>query len=548
MFAKSVGVRIGGIIGLLVCLILVLAAIGGVGISRQNDRFADVLDVTEQLTALQQMRFGMAAIRTELLLTLQHDPSSSFANMHDHPTQMHIDRVAANRERVEKFWQEFRAVPVADEDRALFEQMERTYVAFFREGVDPVMAHFQKGEFAQGNLVYLRRINPIFEENSQVVQQIRNRISDRHQAAKIATEADGQRGMVIFTSFAVFAVLVGSVLGWLVYRSVARPLADLNNTLVRVEQTGDLSLRARIFRLDEVGRTAAAFDAMMDKISSLVSDARSSATSIAAAVEDMANASMQVERSSAAQSDAAASVAATVEETSVSISETAAHAQIADETASNARREIEKTLVAVRETSNEVTRLAAIIADASQNVSSLADRSRQIDGIVQTIKDIADQTNLLALNAAIEAARAGEQGRGFAVVADEVRKLAEKTTVATGEISSLISGVQSEVDASVTRMRDANAKAEDTRERVLASSGALDAAIGNTKQVTEAMRSIASAVREQDVAARLMAERIEQIAQMSGNNSAAAQEAAQAAGELDRLAQRLQEAVGRFRV
>ena len=350
---------------------------------------------------------------------------------------------------------------------------------------------------------------------------------------------------VTVLSLACALVPILMVLG--LRRRTLSPLAAAVAFAQRVA-AGDLSESRTVDGTDEMSQLMRALADMNAKLAHLIGDLRQLSEAIAVAAQSMSAAGAQVEKSSDAQSEAASAVAAAVEQTSVSISETASNAQAADETATRARADIDKTLAAVRETADNVGNLAGMIAEASGDVTHLAESSRQIDGIVQTIKEIADQTNLLALNAAIEAARAGEQGRGFAVVADEVRKLAENTSKATSEISGLIGGIQSEVDTAVARMRSANEKAGATRDHVVASTGALDAASADTGRVTESVRTIADAVREQDVAVQQVAQRIEQIAQMTEENTAAAANAAETARHLDALAGRLREAVARFKV
>lgn len=359
-------------------------------------------------------------------------------------------------------------------------------------------------------------------------------------------DAEGAQSQMLVV--VVLATVLLVIAGIAIMRSIIVSLTQLQDTIVRVERSGDLTLRVAASTQDEIGRTASAFDQMMAKIATLVGDTRHSADAIAAAAQSMATAGSQVERSSTAQSEAASAVAAAVEQTSVSISEMASNARHADEKASRARSDINVTLSAVRETAENVNVLAGMIGDASADIGRLAESSRQIEGIVQTIKDIADQTNLLALNAAIEAARAGEAGRGFAVVADEVRKLAENTTKSTGEISGLISGVQTEVNSAVSRMQDANEKAGSTRDHVVASTQALDAASADTAEVTESVRNIADSVREQDIAVQEVAQRMEQIAQMTDENTAAAANAADTARHLDDLAGKLRDAVSKFKV
>jgi methyl-accepting chemotaxis protein len=461
---------------------------------------------------------------------------------------MHLDQIIANRDKITSLWQAYIAQNLPDAERQLAERYAEARKRYVQEGLMAASAEIRAGRYDEANLILLKKINPLLQDALALATELESLYARENQAAATAAAATAARARNLTIGGAVLALLLGGGLGWWIMRSITRPLNRLQDTLIRVEQSSDLTLRADTAGQDEVGRTAAAFDRMMAKIAALVGDTRQSAEAIAAAAQTMSAAGAQVKQSSGAQSEAASAVAAAVEQTSVSISETAGNAQTANETATRARGDIEKTLASVRETATDVDKLAGMINEASGDIARLSENSRQIDGIVQTIKDIADQTNLLALNAAIEAARAGEQGRGFAVVADEVRKLAENTAKATGEISNLIGGIQAEVDGAVTRMQQANDKAGATRERVTASTAALDAASADTGRVTESVRNIADAVREQDVAVQQVARRMEQIAQMTEENTAAAASAADTARQLDALAGRLREAVGRFRV
>jgi methyl-accepting chemotaxis protein len=202
----------------------------------------------------------------------------------------------------------------------------------------------------------------------------------------------------------------------------------------------------------------------------------------------------------------------------------------------------------MQETVVKMDGVAKLIRASGDSVHHLDESSQKIGHIVQVIKEIADQTNLLALNAAIEAARAGEQGRGFAVVADEVRKLAERTGLATGEIGALIKAIQDDIGGTVVSMQQANLNAASSLELVNKSANALQQIDKDDAEVSNDVMSISNALAEQDAAIRQIAVNIEQIAQMTESNNNASTANNTTAAELDGLALQLRNSVSVYKV
>jgi len=196
----------------------------------------------------------------------------------------------------------------------------------------------------------------------------------------------------------------------------------------------------------------------------------------------------------------------------------------------------------------EIESIAVAVADSTTRIHALVGRSQEMGSITQVIKEIADQTNLLALNAAIEAARAGEQGRGFAVVADEVRKLAERTTQATARISQMVSTIQGDTSEAVQAMQSAEPKVRQGRELALQATGVLDEIERHAEDSLARARDVANATREQAIAATGIAGHVENIASMTEETDAATRNNAAAAQELKNVAASLQAAVAYFKV
>lgn len=202
----------------------------------------------------------------------------------------------------------------------------------------------------------------------------------------------------------------------------------------------------------------------------------------------------------------------------------------------------------VMEASGEIARIADSVNVLSQVVSSLGEHSTEISGIVQVIRKIADQTNLLALNAAIEAARAGEQGRGFAVVADEVRKLAENTGEATQKISGMIDSIRQQIDDAVVYMDDSRNQVQSGVALAERAQDSLGKIRTETHHTLGMIREISAATKEQSVASNEIARNVETIAQMTDENSSVIVQLAGAATHLEQMSSNLQNMANRFRL
>ncbi len=336
--------------------------------------------------------------------------------------------------------------------------------------------------------------------------------------------------------------------GWLL-TTIMRPLNSLKVMLLDISQgEGDLTKRLDDSTKDELAEISRYFNQFIEKLKGIIGQ-------IAQATVEMASASVQLHATAEQMATGVEEVAAQAgtvatagEEMSATSGDIAQNCQFAAEGSQHASSAAVSGAKVVDETIVVMNSIAERVKNSAKAVESLGSRSDQIGEIVGTIEDIADQTNLLALNAAIEAARAGEQGRGFAVVADEVRALAERTTRATREIGEMIKAIQSETKEAVIAMEEGVSEVAKGSEKAAESGKALEQILEQINSVTTQIAQVATAAEEQTATTSEISSNMQQITEVVSQTASGAEESAAAANQLSTLAEDLKRIVGQFKL
>ncbi|HAK89066.1 MAG: hypothetical protein A2X55_12110 [Nitrospirae bacterium GWB2_47_37] len=340
------------------------------------------------------------------------------------------------------------------------------------------------------------------------------------------------------------------VLSLLPIYSLLRKMNEPSDIIRReLSQIGnDLTRRLPYLGQNEIGDVCTAFNRFMEDLQKVVSNVADTSTAFASASNELSASAVRIASGTETQNARASQVATASEEMSATITDVAKNTSNASDGAKEANRVASKGSEVMEKTIDSMNAIASTTRQTSMTVSTLGDRSRDIGEIIKVIEDIADQTNLLALNAAIEAARAGEQGRGFAVVADEVRKLAERTTKATKEIGEMIEGIQDDTATALKAMGDEVKAVEEGAGLATEASSALKEIVKRVSEVSSMIQQIATATEQQSTAAGQITKDIETVAGITKETSSGARQIGNTSAEIASLASQLQELVRQFKV
>ena len=455
-------------------------------------------------------------------------------------------QVMNNRERLQGYVKGYEPLVSDDKDKEYLENSKRMLAEYFSL-IDRQMASIRAGQVdkAKEDAVLAGALGRRIADNVEAHIKYNEELAT--QEVRKAAEAYSS-GKVVSMIVMVLATLGVAGLGFLVYRHVEQSLGNMVTMFKRIEHDLDFTGRLEVRGSDEVAQASTAFNRLLDRLQASFREISSHTEAVNTAANRVANASHEMSIASGHQSEAASSMAATVEEMTVSINHVADRAGEANQLSTASGELAHKGEGIIGDTVAGINSIAETVRYASEQISRLEQQSERINNVVSVIKEVADQTNLLALNAAIEAARAGEQGRGFAVVADEVRKLAERTTQSTQEIASTILEMQAGAQAAVHGIHAVVERVDEGVSRAEQANEAIQEIGEGSRKTVDMVGDISDAIREQSMASTAIAQQVEKIAQMSEENSAAAQSTSDTAGELAHLAQEMQQVVAQYRL
>ena len=374
----------------------------------------------------------------------------------------------------------------------------------------------------------------LVEINTAQLMQVKKQAAEEYKSAF---------DMVI--ALLVAATLLTLVFAWMLIKSITTPIAVALHAAETIAQ-GNLTQPIKVDGTDEAGRLLQAMKTMQDKLRDTLQRISGSATQLASAAEELNAVTDESARGLVRQNNEIEQAATAVNEMTSAVEEVARNATSTSEASRNATASAGDGRDLVLETVGAIERMSGDVKETAELIGNLANESRDIGKVLDVIRGLADQTNLLALNAAIEAARAGEAGRGFAVVADEVRALAHRTQQSTSEIERMIGSIQGGTEQAVTSMRNSTERAESTLSIAKGAGMALDTINIAVEEINERNLVIASAAEEQAQVAREVDRNLVNIRDLSAQSTTGANQTSAASTELSRLAVDLNSMVGRF--
>jgi len=459
----------------------------------------------------------------------------------------HTDKIGGLIFRIEKLLKEYEGRALTAEEKRLFDAFVQARLHFGRNGVMPTIDLLQGEKFAEADTLRKSVLEPAYAQASAAIDALLKYQVDSARAEYEEATAYAAKVRVITLISIVAGLALSIMAGLFITRAITQGVSRLVDAASELAE-GNLTARIEVRGGCELSQVAQAFNKMSEDFSRILSEVQQASAKVAGTSAEVSETADSVSQASSSQSAAASDAAASADDLNRTIDSLVARSEQAAAAAEETRALATHGQDVVNQAAAGIRDIAETFNQSARLVDALGQRSLQVGQIVDVIKEIADQTNLLALNAAIEAARAGEQGRGFAVVADEVRKLAERTANATAEISTMISAIQSETRDTVSNMEAGNQQVGSGLELAQQAGESLQRINDSISGVAQMIREAAAATQEQAATSREISGRVDSIARMAADNSAAVGRTTESTRGLRQLSDQLQVLVSRFRL
>ncbi|MHC8411400.1 methyl-accepting chemotaxis protein [Pseudomonas sp. Hz4] len=481
---------------------------------------------------------------TENILRLRILSFRVLANRDPNALQEAQTRIGVLVDKVRSAQSSYAALPATPEEAALYKTFTTSLDSYMQDQNQMLELSRQNKLDEMRTLINTR----IKDGTDQMGEQLNKLVAFNNTYAKTASAAAGEQYRSAVTGIiavAVIAALMTVLLAWLLTRSIVTPL---NRALQAAETIagGNLTKTIDIDGKDEPARLLGALSAMQTNLRKTIEQIAGSATQLGAAAEELSTVTQEASRGLQQQNNEIEQAATAVNEMTAAVEEVARNAVSTSEASNQSTQAAREGRDRVVETVGAIQTMTHDVQNTSVMIEGLAAQGRDIGKVLDVIRAIAEQTNLLALNAAIEAARAGEAGRGFAVVADEVRALAHRTAQSTQEIEKMVAGIQNGTGEAVSSMQQSNQRTQSTLEMARAAGVALEQITQSIQLINERNLVIASASEEQAQVSREVDRNLVNIRDLATQSAAGANQTSAATHELSRLAVDLNAMVARF--